>query len=531
MIPVAGMAGLNLSTATKVIVACAGVGSRMQEVHQELHKGLLPYVDAPLLWHIISRIPSDVQTLVLTGHKSQQIQNLLSICFPERQLNFIEVLDYLSADSGTAKSLMTAEPFVEDSFWYIPCDATFGEELEKFIRDEPNGNTIFVSDLSSVDHPEDFTTVESSLGSVNKIQFKGRHQHLENAKIFTGLMFVKEGKKFLYKLKHSQSKEFVPLLDSTFGVTEVFSWKDFGTPVEYFKNKNLDSNYDFSKPHEITYVLPEVIVKYFEDRTELQKKQIKPKDLPKVYPSKVGVSDPFFYYEKIEGQTLYGNVSEDKFRNLLNWLKVELWIPTTDKVAESVSEFYVEKTIKRIDLIKRMVPYNFDSIYLINDEKRLCPSEVIKDICWEAVVKSVAPGKIHGDLQFDNIVAQEDGSFRLIDWRTSFGQCFLGGDIHYDLAKLLGGIRMNYSEVKKGNFFFRNHELKIFFNFPSCENKMSLERVLAEFCIDNGYDWAKIERLVAIIYLNMSPLHSRPFADLLFFHSLNQLFESSGIIK
>jgi choline kinase len=525
------MAGLTLSTTTKVIIACAGAGTRMQEVHKDLHKGLLPYEEAPILWHIISHIPTDVHVLLLTGHKSRQIRSLLPICFPHRQLDFIEITDYFSEESGTAKSLIAAEPFVSDSFWYIPCDAVFDDELEKFIRNEPDENTIFVSDLSSVEHPEDFTTIESSSGRVNKIQFKGPHQHLENAKIFTGLMFVKDSKSFMNQLKHSKFKEFVPLLDSTFRVSEAFRWKDFGTPIEYFKNKNLESKYDFSKPHEITYVLPEIIVKYFEDKTELQRKKIKPKDLPSVYPSKVGVMESFFHYEKIRGQTLYGNVNEDSFQNLLIWLRAELWKPTTDNVEDSVHEFYVEKTLKRIDLIKHVLPYDFNARYLINDKHQLCPSEVLKDACWEDVLKSVTPGKIHGDLQFDNIVQQKNGEFRLIDWRTSFGNCFLGGDIHYDLAKLLGGIRMNYSEVKKGNFFFENHEFKVDFNFPSCKNQKGLESVLERFCMENGYDWVKIEKLVAMIYLNMSPLHSRPFSDLLFFHGCNQLLKRNANVK
>jgi len=515
--------GLTLNTATRVIIACAGVGSRMQVIHRDLHKGLLPYKEAPLLWHIISKIPIEHEILILAGYKSEQVRNFIQICFPHRKLDFVEVTDYLSADSGTAKSMIAAHAFVSDSFWYLPCDGIFGDELGELIRNEPNESTVFVADLASVESPEDFTTIEPILGRINKIQFKGAYNHLNKAKIFTGLMYVKDGRSFIERLQHLQVNEFVPMLDSTFKVVEVFSWKDFGTPMEYFKNKRLESRYDFSKPHEITYVLPEIIVKYFKDINELDKKKIKPHDLPRVYPTRVGAAKPFFYYQKIIGKTFYNRVNDESFSNLLDWLMSELWVPTSEKVEESVPEFYVDKTLKRIDLIRKNLPYNFDSHFLINDEYDVCPSDILNSIQWEVVMKSIVPRKIHGDLQFDNIVYQEDGKFKLIDWRTSFGECLTGGDVHYDLAKLLGGIRMDYSEVKRGNFQFLTKSTDVKFNFPSCNNQEVLEDTLQQFCSDNGFDWEKIQLLVSLIYLNMSPLHSRPFSDLLFFHALKQL--------
>ena len=52
------------------------------------------------------------------------------------------------------------------------------------------------------------------------------------------------------------------------------------------------------------------------------------------------------------------------------------------------------------------------------------------------------------DLQFDNII-QRQKKFKLIDWRHSFDSSIECGDLYYDLAKLYGGIIVNYDQIKK----------------------------------------------------------------------------------
>ena len=50
------------------------------------------------------------------------------------------------------------------------------------------------------------------------------------------------------------------------------------------------------------------------------------------------------------------------------------------------------------------------------------------------------PCRIHGDLQFDNILITNDKKFKLIDYRDNFGGKIEYGDKYYDLAKLYGGM-------------------------------------------------------------------------------------------
>jgi thiamine kinase-like enzyme len=151
------------------------------------------------------------------------------------------------------------------------------------------------------------------------------------------------------------------------------------------------------------------------------------------------------------------------------------------------------------------------------------PRDILLHLDFDSLISGIEAVGIHGDLQFDNIIHSEDSSFKLIDWRTSFGSNPVNGDIHYDLAKLLGGIEMDYSKIKKGNFTFEILNNEVEYEFPSADNHIHLRAELESFCRKNGYDWEKVEYLTSIIYINMCPLHTRPFRDLLFFHSMYRL--------
>ena len=118
------------------------------------------------------------------------------------------------------------------------------------------------------------------------------------------------------------------------------------------------------------------------------------------------------------------------------------------------------------------------------------------------------------------------GDFLLIDWRDNFGESKDFGDVYYDLAKLYGGITMNYSLVKDvKNYSFNKDKNYVTYSYKSDNNLEIFKTYYEKWIINNGYDLNKIKKITAIIYLNMSPLHCDGLDDLLFFHSLKMLNE------
>lgn len=516
-------AGLNLSTDTKVVIACAGLGSRMAILNSTLHKGLLPYKNAPLIWHLISKIPEDLGIIILLGHKSQQIKDFVSITFPNRNIEYIEIVDYTSPNSGTAVSLIQARNKISKSFWYFPCDAYVEDEIFNLLTNSLSSDTIFVSEESSVLYPDDYTVILEDQGQVIDYQYKGNTTQLENRKIFTGFMFIRNGIDFLETLEKKKYTEFVHAFHQNLKVSPLESWRDMGSPDEYKRHLNSESNYDFSKPNEITYVLPSLVVKYFSDKKEALEKPKKPSLFPEVYPKNNGALGHFAYYEKVKGETLYRSVDVSKFRELLVWLKQELWEPVDENIERECREFYEVKTKARINAVSSNLPYDWNQSYSLNRSTLVNPKETLSNLEFDSLLSNIKAVGIHGDLQFDNIIYLENGGFKLIDWRTSFGSNYVNGDIYYDLAKLLGGIEMDYSKIKKGDFTFHITESEVRYEFPPAKNHEMLRSELESFCRAEGYNWEKVCYLTGIIYINMCPLHTRPFRDLLFFHSIDRL--------
>jgi len=126
-------------------------------------------------------------------------------------------------------------------------------------------------------------------------------------------------------------------------------------------------------------------------------------------------------------------------------------------------------------------------------------------------------------LQFDNILSTGTNEFKLIDWRQDFGGIVEVGDLYYDLAKLYGGLILNYDLIKKNLFEYTEEGLEISYDFHTRNSMRDYITILEDYIVKNGFDLKKVKLLVGIIYLNMSPLHHYPFDKMLFFLSTKML--------
>ena len=83
-----------------VLISTAGEGTRLRKVNSEINKSLLPYMNKPIIYHIIEKIPSELKIGVLLGYKSQQVKDFLTLAYPEREFIYIYVDDWTSCKSG-----------------------------------------------------------------------------------------------------------------------------------------------------------------------------------------------------------------------------------------------------------------------------------------------------------------------------------------------------------------------------------------------------------------------------------------------
>jgi thiamine kinase-like enzyme len=176
--------------------------------------------------------------------------------------------------------------------------------------------------------------------------------------------------------------------------------------------------------------------------------------------------------------------------------------------------FYKNKTYKRLNGI--LDKYDGIDNFKINNANIISIKNLLKKINWNKISEGNSYF-IHGDLQFDNILYRGGKNFLLLDWRHSFGDYIGKGDIYYDIAKLLGGILINYKKIKLNKFNYEEKKNNI--NYKILENRNILKDsfcTLYNFIVKKKLNLDKIYILTALIFLNMSPLHHRPFDKILF---------------
>jgi choline kinase len=493
-----------------VIISTAGEGLRLRKVNSEINKSLLPYLNKPIIYHIIEKIPSTFKIGILLGYKSQQVRDFLTLAYPKREFTYIYVDDWTSSKSGTKYSLTFAYKLLRKSFWYFPCDGIYQDT--DFLLDEFPEDVFLVCKIDKNKAYHYLTFMLEKNRIVNQF-FKSTEVTGDYA--FTGVMRVVDKELFFSRLGESNSNEFVSIIPDNSLIYLTENWKDLGNFEMYEDEISKTEGFDFSKSGEYTYQLNESIVKWWPDPAISNNKLEKPKIKPDVFPKNIESLNQFLSYSKANGSPFYERVNQKNFTTLLNWLQNKLWFPQNLNIEENLLQFYKNKTQARIDLLgnkKELPSYNPKNINGINVQPW---QNYLKNINWDLLIQVNKPSFIHGDLQFDNIIYDDDTKqFTLIDWRSDFAGLKSIGDLYYDFAKMLGGIHVNYHEIKQGKFKFNYHDGKVVFELPAVDESKELISILESFIAEMELDVIKVRKLVPLIFWNMAPLHKEPFANL-----------------
>jgi choline kinase len=505
-------------TINTVIIPTAGTGSRMGHYTQNLNKALLPYKNKPVLSHIIDAFPIETKFVIPVGYLADQITDFCRITYADRNIKFVQVDDYLSATSGTSYTLRQCRDIVDGPFWYVPCDTYFNESVVDKITD---ANCYFVKKVPEKDTYL-YTMFEIDADSkIINITFKKPTPETFDA--FTGLMYIHEWTTFFNSLETINSTELIYSIQLGDKVSKLNTWLDFGDPLTYQTELAKSQKFDFTKTDEITYICNNRVVKWWIDESISKKKYLKTLKNFSVFPANCQHIGNFMAYDYFDGQTLYEYNNPVAFTSYLNWLTDEVWLPVDADITNAATEFYKNKTLARVTKFLEKYP-NLKQINFVDGIKVNDYSYYLNNIDWNYLSTTTLPGFIHGDLHFDNTVINNEGKFKVIDWRHEFANIVEYGDIYYDLAKLAGGFIINYANIKEHNFNIEIDNDNVTLAIPSVDHVTVYQQQLKEFVINRGYDYKKVQMLIPIIYWNMSPLHTAPF-DLFLWYVGIKLFQ------
>ncbi len=486
-----------------------------------INKALLPYEGKAILSHIIDGFPKGTPFVIALGHRGDQVRDYLAAAHPEDNITYSIVDNYDQPGSGPGYSIWCCREHLQKPFYFVAADTVATFDANQMT----DCNWAGVASVPAAKSKRFCNFTVGADGFIDKIYDKQIPPGLDPVPAFVGLMFIKDYQLFWDALAKPEtvagevqiSAGLKALVAGGNLRAREVGWKDFGVLDDYRRLAIDTQAYDFSKTDEFIYFRAGRIIKFFADGKIAQKRVEKAKLRPEIFPAPEMVGQNFYYYPKIPGDTLYNQLTPALFEKLLGWLDEAVWqIPVkfdADEFAAGCREFYETKTMARLKKFQEKYPA-FTEPKTINGAPVQPMAELLQKINF-AELSIGLPRFMHGDLQFDNLI-YDGNRFTLIDWRQEFAGKTEYGDWYYDLAKLLGGIYLNYDYIKLGLMRVRHDGDALEFDFARRANTFAYQEILREYCAGYGLDWKKIMTITALIYLNMSPLHVAPFDTLLY---------------
>jgi choline kinase/mannose-6-phosphate isomerase-like protein (cupin superfamily) len=515
-----------------VCILAAGTGSRLGKLGENCHKTLLPLKNKAILSYIIDKFDDNHEIIIAVGYLKDQVIEYVKLNHGKRKIKFIDVDPYMGEGSGPALSIESCRKELQRPFYFCVSDFYTEEKIQNINFSKKN----WIS-LKDTNIPELYSTIEVKNGKILNLINKNKNGY---SKAFTGLSYIYDHKLFWEQFdKHVDNK--MEIVD-VFKNIKLFNFEpkeinidDMGTSDLYFKliEKHEGKNLHLHKTKfEHKYIKNDTFIKAG-TKEKISKVFKRGKHLVNYIPKLIHEGEYFFSYKFFEGKTLYQINDRDIYLRFFEWFGKEFCsnLEKKSELKEYAVKFYKEKTILRLNLIKSNVFFNdLDSKNKINNSNVLKIDEYLDKINWEDLTDILGTKKFHGDLQFDNIVFNGK-IFKFIDWREDFGGNTEYGDIYYDLAKLYGGMILNYLKMKNHS----NYSTKITGNSVIIDNynDVILESIMnnefIKFLENNNFDFNRVKLLTALIFLNMSPLHINNFDKFLFLKSkllLSEIFEN-----
>jgi NDP-sugar pyrophosphorylase family protein/mannose-6-phosphate isomerase-like protein (cupin superfamily) len=511
-------------TTPAVLILAAGLGTRLGNLTKEINKALLPINNRAIISHIIDKFPKEYEFIVAVGYKGDSVKEYCKLAFPTHKFTFVEVDDVDGTNSGPGYSALKCKSNLQRPFYITTCDCLIDSPMPHL-----DGNWL---GIQSTSYPEKYSTVK--LNGNDIIGYSNKNENGYDM-AFIGLAGIWDYEVFWEQLETNiidgeiVSAFKIPSNYPTFK-SKKLKWLDTGNlddlnkTKEYLNDKPLSLQKDNS---EITYKEGNTFIKFTPNKSVLDNRIIRAKKLGNKIPDNFEYTNNFISYKWQEGNTLYEIDIFEVYVKFLEELKCNISSQSPNST-EHINKFYVDKTNERLNLFidKTNISYYVES-HNINGIDYPSMESIFSKIDFKQFDSNPFYTTFHGDLQFDNIVYNlGQKKFTYIDWRESFGGYTLAGDIYYDLAKMYGGCIIPYDKMKNEDCItFVQGDYSVKYSYNVSTDLTKFKDVYEEWIINNGFDLNKVKLLTAIIFLNMSPLHDGKFGNMLWFKSIEMLYD------
>ena len=509
----------------KVLITASGLGSRLGNLTKFTNKGLVRIGKKPALSYIIESYPDDVEFVVTLGHYGNQVEQFLSLAYPDKKITYVPVENYDGEGSSLLYSMSLCKDELQCPFIFHACDTVVEKEEFDFssnwVAGHKNGSSF------------QYRTLNVRNESLLKINEKGEEFF---DYVYIGLCGIKDYKLFwkyadeiLEETTASSLSDchvLTKMMDhSDFSVVDYKTWYDIGNvdSLKKSREKIPDRFHLLDKEDESIFIFDEdFVIKFFYDKQICFNRIDRMLALKGLTPKYLASTDNFYKYEYAKGDTYSRVVDANNFKKFLNWSKENLWKKNDIDISDICEEFYFTKTYKRVVKYLTDNGMGTDSPCVINGEEVPSIFDLMVKIDKE-YVSSAEGYQFHGDCVLENIISK-DGNYTLIDWRQDFGGDKYNGDIYYDLAKMKHNLTVNHDILDKELYNIDIDGKDINVDILRSNEKCECVKVLEDFVDEIGLDNKKVDIIKSLIWLNMAPLHPQPIGDFLFYFGKYNLY-------
>jgi hypothetical protein len=302
-------------------------------------------------------------------------------------------------------------------------------------------------------------------------------------------------------------------------------WYDVGNVTSYAAARKVFSPryHVLFKSDESICFLGNRVIKFFADERRAFRRIERGLLLGNLVPSIDGSSTHFFSMELVQGTLVAESRTYGEVCRVLSWASEFLWVNqlVCQENVELCKEFYLTKSLQRMHM--QLERLGGEEINCINGLQTGSAADMLSSVDWEWLCTDTFY-QFHGDFILDNIIAVGHGSYKIIDWREDFGGSLTHGDKYYDLAKFRHNIIINHGNLQRSFFTLSVVDDLL---FVDCKCNFCQIRQLADFDAfveKNGLDLKKVKVLMALIWINMAPLHDLDIGSFLFYFGKLNLF-------
>lgn len=476
-----------MNTQYKVCFLAAGKGTR-NTFYKGLHKGLWPYENKAVISHLIDLVPRDVSIVMAIGHLKNQVKSYVEFVHNDRDITFVEVDKIEGHGSGPGYSLLLCKEYLQCPFIWAPIDSIFLDQ-QTFRYNE------YIKDWFSC-------VAEDRYGKFDRY-IKLKDDLMQEYYKFSGVACITNYQEFFNKLEYKEA-----LLDELHPTDGLPNWMeaidfrfiDLGTDASYLEEISKSKQLTPLKSDGTIYFANNKVIKWFRDKEKLE--ALLSRKIP-LSPTLHKLNDNMIWYNYVNG-TLLSNIRD---RNIFVDFIQQYWLMyyTAFVSGKSKQMNTGDIELKKIQTRLNSFSLNLEHITKINGLDIPKIDVLLNSIPIEMINTYSCPTYFHGDLQPENIIVKEDGTFCLIDARPE-GFDEGKGDLLYDFAKLKHALIVSNENVLKNLYEVNitNNSAELLFQRKS--NLVEFEEELNIF-INNFPYTAIIDILTSLQFIGIAPLY------------------------